>query len=55
MKRNSTRPRSSATGDGRNVVAHVGARVLCDLADALGLTDGLSGGDGAHEAAAAWP
>jgi hypothetical protein len=42
MKRNSTRPRVLVTGDGRNVVAHAGARVLCDLADALGLTDGLS-------------
>ncbi len=30
------------TGDGRNVVGHAGARVVCDLADALGLTDGLS-------------
>jgi hypothetical protein len=42
MKRNSTRPRLWVTGDGRNVVAHAGARVLCDLADALGLRDGLS-------------
>jgi Transposase DDE domain group 1 len=42
MKRNSTRPRLSVTGDGRNVVAHAGARVLCDLADDLGLTEGLS-------------
>jgi Transposase DDE domain group 1 len=42
MKRNSTRPRLWVTGDGRHVVAHAGARVLCDLADALGLTVGLS-------------
>ena len=42
MKRNSTRPRLWVTGDGRNVVAHAGARLLCDLADELGLTDGLS-------------
>jgi hypothetical protein len=42
MKRNSTRPRLWVTGDGKNVVAHAGARVLCDLADALGLTGGLS-------------
>jgi Transposase DDE domain group 1 len=42
MKRNSTRPRVCVTGDGRNVVAHAGTRVLCDLADALGLTDGFS-------------
>lgn len=42
MKRNSTRPRLCVTGDGRNVVGHAGARMVCDLADALGLTDGLS-------------
>jgi DDE family transposase len=42
MKRNSTRPRLVVTGDGRNVVGHAGARVVCDLADALGLTEGLS-------------
>ncbi len=42
MKRNSTRPRLWVTGDARNVVVHAGARVLCDLADALGLTAGLS-------------
>jgi Transposase DDE domain group 1 len=42
MKRNSTRPRVVVTGDGRNVVGHAGARLVCDLADVLGLTDGLS-------------
>jgi len=42
MKRNSTRPRLWVTGDGKHVVAHAGARVLCDLADELGLTDGVS-------------
>jgi hypothetical protein len=42
MKRNSTRPRLSVTGDGKNVAAHVGSRMLCDLADGLGLTEGLS-------------
>lgn len=42
MQRNSTRPRLLVTGDGRHVVAHAGCRVLCDLADALGLTGGLS-------------
>jgi hypothetical protein len=30
------------TADGANVVAHVGARLLSDLADAVGLTEGLS-------------
>jgi tRNA(Ser,Leu) C12 N-acetylase TAN1 len=30
------------TGDGRNVVTRAGSRVSCDLADELGLTDGLS-------------
>ena len=42
MQRNSTRPRLLVTGDGKNVVAHAGSRVLCDLADELGLTAGLS-------------
>ena len=42
MKRNATRPRLVVTGDGRNVVGHAGARMVCDLADVLGLTDGLS-------------
>lgn len=42
MQRNSTRPRLLVTGDGRNVVAHAGSRLLCDLADELGLTAGLS-------------
>ena len=42
MQRNSTRPRLSVTGDGQNVVGHAGSRLLCDLADELGLTDGLS-------------
>lgn len=30
------------TADGKNVVGHAGARLLSDLADKLGLTDGLS-------------
>ena len=42
MQRNSTRPRLSVTGDGRHVVSHAGVRMLGDLADALGLTGGLS-------------
>lgn len=42
MQRNSTRPRLLVTGDGKNVVAHAGSRLLCDLADELGLTAGLS-------------
>jgi hypothetical protein len=42
MQRNSTRPRLWVTGDGRNVAAHLGSRLLCDLADELELTDGLS-------------
>jgi Transposase DDE domain group 1 len=42
MQRNSTRPRLLVTGDGKRVVAHAGSRVLCDLADELGLTDRLS-------------
>ena len=42
MKRNSARPRLKVTGDGKNVANHVGSRLLADLADALGLTAGLS-------------
>jgi len=42
VKRNSTRPRLKVTGDGRNVASHVGSRLLSDLSDALGLTEGLS-------------
>lgn len=30
------------TGDGRGVVSHAGARLLCELADGLGLSAGLS-------------
>ena len=42
MKDTATRPRLAVTGDGRNVVGHAGARLLSDLADTLGLTEGLS-------------
>jgi Transposase DDE domain group 1 len=42
MQRNSRRPRLVVTGDGRNVVAHAGSRMLCDVADELGLSEGLS-------------
>jgi len=42
MKRITRRPRVLVTGDGRDVVGHAGVRVLCDLADELGLTEGLS-------------
>jgi hypothetical protein len=42
MQRNATRPRLVVTGDGKNVVGHVGSRLLCDLADELGLTEALS-------------
>lgn len=42
MKDSSRRPRLSVTTGGRNVVAHAGARLLVDLADDLGLTNGLS-------------
>jgi hypothetical protein len=43
VKRNSYRPRLVVRGDGKGVVGHAGARVLCDLADGLGLTRALSG------------
>ena len=42
MKRNASRARLSVTTGGKGVVAHAGARLLCDLADELGLTAGLS-------------
>lgn len=43
MKHTEARPRFTVTADGKDVVSHVGARLLCDLAAALGLTAGLSG------------
>ena len=42
MKRNPSRPRVNVTAGGRNVVSHAGARLLCDVADELGLTGALS-------------
>jgi hypothetical protein len=42
VKGNSGRPRVLVTTGGRGVVSHAGARLLCELADGLGLTDGLS-------------
>ena len=36
------RPGLKVSADGRGVVSHVGARLLSDLADRVGLTDGLS-------------
>ena len=42
MKGNPTRPRLSVTTGGKGVVAHAGARLLCDLADEVGLTARLS-------------
>lgn len=42
MKRTHRRPNLTVTTGGRGVVAHAGARLLCDLADDLGLSRGLS-------------
>ena len=42
MKGNGKRPRLRVTTGGRGVVNHAGARLMADLADATGLTDGLS-------------
>lgn len=42
MKRNRTRPRLVVTADGRGVASHAGARLLSDVADAVGLTEGMS-------------
>ena len=42
MNRNLTRPRLKVSADGTNVVSHAGVRLLSDLADAVGLSGGLS-------------
>ncbi len=42
VKRRRRRPALKVTGDGVGVANHVGARLLADLADALGLTAALS-------------
>src|SRR4051794_5135908 len=42
VKRNRCRPRLKVCAGGRGVVAHAGARLLSDLADGVGLADGLS-------------
>jgi hypothetical protein len=42
VKRNRSRPGLKVSADGRGVVAHVGARLLSDLADRVGLSAGLS-------------
>ena len=42
VKRKRTRPRLLVTADGSHVVGHAGARLLSDLSDATGLTEGLS-------------
>jgi hypothetical protein len=42
VKRNAHRPNVTVTTGGQGVVAHAGARLLCDLADELGLSGALS-------------
>ena len=42
VKHNRCRPGLVVSAGGRGVVAHVGARLLCELADGLGLSGGLS-------------
>ena len=42
VKRNRKLVRLVVSGDGTNVVNHVGARLLADVAEAAGLTEGLS-------------
>jgi hypothetical protein len=42
MNATPSRPRLSVTTGAKGVVAHIGARLLCDLADAVGLTESLS-------------
>src|SRR5271167_493877 len=43
MKRTARRPSVMVTTGGKGVVSHVGARLLCELADELSLTEQLSG------------
>src|SRR5438132_7088150 len=42
VKGNTRRPRLVVTADGTGVAAHAGSRLVADMADALGLTAGLS-------------
>ena len=42
VNRNRRRPRLKVTGDGTGIVNHVGARLVADLADQVGLTSALS-------------
>jgi hypothetical protein len=42
MQRNARRPNIVVTTGGKGVAAHAGARLLCELADELGLRQGLS-------------
>jgi Transposase DDE domain group 1 len=42
MKRNTRGPHLVVTADGTGVAAHAGTRLVADMADALGLTTGLS-------------
>ena len=42
MNASATRPRLSVTTGGKGVVSHAGTRLLCDLADDLGLSAALS-------------
>ena len=42
MKRSRARGKLVVTADGRGVASHAGARLLLDLADAVGLTEGMS-------------
>ncbi len=42
MKRTARRPSLMVTTGGKGVVAHVGARLLCELADELSLSEQLS-------------
>jgi hypothetical protein len=42
VKRNRTHGRLVVTADGRAVASHAGARLLSDLSDAVGLTEGMS-------------
>jgi hypothetical protein len=49
MKRTRRRPQLAVTTGAKGVVAHTGARLLCELADDLGLKRRALGGHGSHQ------
>ena len=52
MKRNRSRPGLKVTGGGASAVNHAGTRLLCDVAEAVGLIERLSDAMAATNSAA---